>query len=341
MGSDVDQVEAERAKARRKRIAISVAAVVVLIPTVAMVIVNHRETEVPPPLWTADALPIPEEQVNGWPLIAHYHSTTISGIDLEPIDKLLRASKDGTPLPELGRLFSPARSVAGKIRKHTALCQRAFARDRMVVPCLAVERKACTIEPLDICSRLVMFAALDEVARGSPRGTSRMAHVLRQLNDAAANSPHPWLQARALMLLRQAIHQAGSILRWRRVPTASLRQSLQRISESSLPEKHFVIGSYLFKHLVLQQLLAQNETWLLDEGDIMRGFNAPFAAAARGSPLPPPPDYTAGLFWWFRNPIGKKMLDGIKPGADEDFRKTAELRASVLERRREALELEK
>jgi hypothetical protein len=34
------------------------------------------------------------------------------------------------------------------------------------------------------------------------------------------------------------------------------------------------------------------------------------------------------------------MLDAIRPGADDDFRKTLELRTSVLERRTEALALD-
>jgi hypothetical protein len=334
-----DRVDEEKAKARRKRIMLSTAAIMVLIPTVAMVIVNHIETEVPPPLWTTSALPVPAEADNGWSLIADYHSTTISGIDFDPIDKLLDASKSGTPLPELGRLFSPARSVASKVRKHTKICSEAFERKRMVVPCFAIGQRSCTTEPLEICARLVMFAALDDASRGSPRAISRMSSVLRQLNDAAANSPHPWIQTRSLLVLRKAIHQAGSIIKWRRVDTNPLRESLRRISETSLPVEHAVISSYLLKHLALRQMLEQGDTWLLDQGDIMRGFNGPYEVAAKGAPLPPPPDYTAGLFWWFRNPIGKKMLDALRPGADADFLKTTELRASVLERREEALQL--
>ncbi|MBW2531853.1 MAG: hypothetical protein JRI55_10245 [Deltaproteobacteria bacterium] len=339
MAESKDQVEAEREKARRKRLVIAVVAVVVLIPTVAMVIVNHIESEVPPPLWTPAALPIPAEQDNGWSLIADYHSTTISGIDLEPLDKLMGAAKSGTPLAELGRLLSPARSVASKIGKHTKVCDAAFARQRMVVPCLAVGTRACSVEPLEICSRIVLFGALDDAARGSPRATGRLSNVLRQLTDAAANSPHPWVQSRSLVLLRKGIHQAAAVIRWRRVDTEKVRESLHAVSETSLPMEHFVIGSYLLKHQVLRQLLEENDTWLLDEGDIMRGFNAPFEVAAQGKPLPPPPDYTAGLFWWFNNPIGKKMLDALTPGADADFEKTTELRASVFERRKEALEL--
>lgn len=335
-----DKVKAQEAKARRRRIAISIFAVLVLIPAAAMVIVNHLETDVPPPLWTRDALPIPAEQDNGWPLIAEYRSTTISGIDLDPLEKLLETAKSGTPLPELGRLLTPARSVASKIRKHTAICSEAFARKRMVIPCLTLGPNVCTTEPLAICTRLLSFAALDDAARGSPRATQRMDDVLRQLNDVAANSPHPWLQTRSLLLLRKAIHYAGCIIKWRKVSTSSLRERIRGISPATLPEKNAVIGTYLFKQLALQDALERNDTWLLDEGEVMRGFNRPFEVVARGEPLPPPPDYTVGLFWWFRNPIGKKMLDALKPGADADFLKGKELRESVLKRREEALQLE-
>lgn len=334
-----DQVEAARAKAQRRRLVISIAAILVLIPTVTMVIVNHVESEVPPPLWTEQDLPVPAEADNGWPPIAHYDTMTISGIDLAPLAKLLDAAKEGTPLAELGRLFRPARSVASKVRKHTGICSEAFGRERMVIPCLSLEPRACTTEPLEICTRLVLFAALDEAARGSPRATGRLGHALRQLTDAAANSRHPWVQARTLLVLREAIHQAGTLIRWRRTPLGPVRKALEQVTEQSLPLEHHVVSSYLLKHQALQHMLAENDTWLLDEGDIIRGFNAPYRVAARGEPLPPPPDYTEGLFWWFDNPIGKKMLDAVKPGADPEFEKTEELRASVFERRDEALEL--
>ena len=91
--------------------------------------------------------------------------------------------------------------------------------------------------------------------------------------------------------------------------------------------------------MALRQALDRTDSWLLDEGGVMRGLNAPFQVAKDGDELPPPPDYKAGLFWWFDNPIGKKMLDAVKPGADEDFARTTELRASVLQRRDEALKL--
>src|SRR5690606_1096762 len=170
--------------------------------------VNHVDTPVPTPVWTEEALPVPDEDENGWSLIGHYHSTTISGIKLDALDKLLAVSKDGTPLPELGRLFAPARVVASKITEHTALCSEAFERERMVIPCLSLDRDACSAEPLQICGRLVMFAALDEAARGSARAAPRIAQVLRQLNDAATSSPHPWMQTRSLLVLREAIHHA-------------------------------------------------------------------------------------------------------------------------------------
>ncbi len=45
------------------------------------------------------------------------------------------------------------------------------------------------------------------------------------------------------------------------------------------------------------------------------------------------------MFWWFRNPVGKKMLDAVVPGADETFKRTVELRDTALERREETLKL--
>lgn len=333
-----DRVELERRRAKRRRMAIILVAVVLLVPTVAMVVVNRIETEVPAPLWTQDALPIPEEAVNGWPLIAHYHSTTISGIDLAPIDKLLGASTDAK-LVELGPLFRPARVVASKIEAHTAICREAFERERMVVPCLSTEPGACTHEPLAICSRLLSFEALDQASRGSPAGAQLLALVTRRLADAAGNSPHPWVQARTMLLLRKAIHHAAVVIKWRRSNTQPAREALEAISEESLPREHLAIGSYLLKHLALREALARTDTWLLDEGSIMRGLEAPFRPVKEGGEVAPPPDYTAGAFWWFDNPIGKKMLDAVKPGADEDYLRTKELRASVLKRRQEALKL--
>lgn len=337
MEAGADPVAFEKAKLRRRRILFVAVAVLILIPTAAMVVVNHIDTPAPPPHFTKDALPAPADEHNGWPLIAHYHSTTISGIRLDPLDKLLAVSKDGTPLPELTRLFSPARVVAAKITEHTKLCSQAFERERMVIPCLSLEPDVCTTEPLEICARLVAFAALDEAARGRPRAASRTAQVLRQLNDAAANSPHPWMQTRSLLLLREAIHHAATIIKWRRIDATPIREAITAIS---LPEKHLVIASYLLKHLALEQALSRTDTWLLDRGAIMQGLNRPFGVASRGEPLPPPSDHTVGAFWWVDNPIGDKMLDALEPGADEDFLEAQKLRASVLKRREEALKLE-
>ena len=337
MEADTDPVAALRAKARRKRNRLVALSVIVLVPLSAMVVVNHIETPVPPPVWTEAALPIPDEADNGWSLIAHYHSTTISGIKLDSIDKLLAVSKQGTPLPELGRLFSPARVVAGKITDHTATCSEAFERERMVIPCLSLEPDACTTEPLQICTRLVTFTALDEAARGRPRGAARVARVLRQLTDAAANSPHPWMQTRALVVLRETIHHAATIMKWRRSDRAPIRAAIEAIA---LPEEHLVIGNYLLERRVLQDALERADTWLVDEGAVMRGFDEPYQVAAKGEPLPPPADHTTGAFWWFDNPVGKRMLDALKPGADEAFVEGQELRASVLKLREEALKLE-
>ena len=333
-----EQREAKERKARRKRVAIALVAVALLIPIAALNIVNRIETDVPSPLWTTAAFPTPSEDDNGFPLIAHYHSTTISGIDLQPIDNLLAASRDNR-LPELGRVFSPARVVASKIREHTALCTQAFDKKRMVIPCLAVEEGACTTEALQICTRLVTFAALDEAARGAPTGVRKMAGVLRQLNDVAANSPHPWVQARGLVLLRAAIHHAAAVIKWRRVNAQPLRDAIAHISEESLPPMNIVIASYLLKHLALRQALDQADTWLLDEGSVIRGLNEPFETARDGGQLPPPIDFQADLFWWFNNPVGKKMLATVRPGADDDYKRTAALRDTVLKRREEALRL--
>jgi hypothetical protein len=334
-----DPVDAEERKARRKRVVFWTIAVIFLVPTAAMIVVNRIETEVPPPLWTKDSLPAPAEADNGWELIKHYHSTTISGIDLTPLDKLLAAARDGNKLPKLAPLFSPARVVASKIRKHTKICSDAFERKRMVIPCLSIEANACKTEPLEICTRIVTFAALDEASRGSARGVRHMSNVLRQLRDTASNSPHPWVQARGLVVLRQAIHHASVIIKWRRTDASPLRESLQAISEETLPLKNVAIASYLLKHMALRKALDQADTWLLDEGGIMRGLNAPFQVVNEGGELPAPPNYKSGLFWWFDNPIGKKMLDTVKPGADKDFVHTTELRASLLKRREEALKL--
>jgi hypothetical protein len=229
--------------------------------------------------------------------------------------------------------------VAGKIREHTAICSGAFERRRMVVPCLSLEANACSLEPVEICTRLVTFAALDEASRGSPRGAELMSHVLRQLTDVTANSPHPWIQARGMVSLRQAIHHASVIIKWHRGDMRALRAALEAIDDRTLPQKHVVIASYLLKHMALRKALDAAETWLLDEGSILRGLNAPFEVANGGAALPEPIDHTTGMFWWFDNPIGKKMLDAVQPGADKDYLRTTELRATVLKRRDEALKL--
>lgn len=303
---------------------------------IAINVVNRMESDVPAPLWTVDAFDPPPEEENGWPLIAHYHSTTISGIDLAPIDNFLAASRD-RPLPELGRVLSPARSVASKITKHTALCNEAFARDRMVVPCFELEK--CSIEPLEICGKLVTFSAMNAASRGSPGGVRMMSQVLKTLHDAATASAHPWVQARALTELRSAIHNAAAIIKWRRGNTLALRAAVERISKHTLPIEKLVIASYLLKHRVLQDGMERTDTWLLDEGSIMRGLNAPFEAWQRSGQLPPPQTHAKGWFWWFDNPVGKKMLDMVKPGADEGYEKAVELRRTVLLRRDETLEL--
>jgi hypothetical protein len=333
------QLTAEERKAQRRRKRLIVVATILLVPTVLIYVVNHIDTDVPPPLWTEADLPIPAEAENGWTSIKHYDSMTISGIDLEPIDKLLAAARDGTPLADLGRLFQPARVVAAKIREHTAICSQAFERKRLVIPCISLDTHACTTEPVDICSQLASFAALDDTARGSPSGAALMANVIRRLTDAAANSPHAWMQARLLLSLRRAIHHGAVIIKWRRADAEPVRASLRAITDETLPVKHLVVASYLIKHMALRQALERTDTWLLDEGDIVNGLNAAFEAAARGGSLAPPPDHTTGLFWWFDNPVGKRMLDAVQPGADKDFVRTSELRASVLERRDEALKL--
>jgi len=325
-------------------VALMTVAVLVLVPSLAIVVVNRIETEVPAPLWTQDSLPAAPEADNGWTLIAHYRSTTISGIDLAPLDKLLAAARSGTPAPKLGRLFSPARVVAGKIRSHTKLCRDAFERKRLMVPCFSLQsgpanEQACTTEPLEICLRLVSFAAIDAAARSSSTGARQMATVVRQLTDAAANSPHPWVQARAYKLLMRSIHHAGVIMKWRRGDRPQLRESIRAISDASAPYEHIVIASYLLKHAAVRDALARTDTWLLDEGDIMRGLNAPFEVAEAGGELPRPSDHTDGLLWWFKNPIGKKMLDAVQPGADDDFTRTLELRDSVFRLRDDALSL--
>ena len=325
--------------ARRKVRLLVAVAIVLIVPSVAMVIVNRIETEVPPPVWTLAAFPIPAEAENGWPSIRHYDSMTISGIDLEPIDKLLSLARQGKSPAELARFFSPARVVASKITEHTKICSESFARERMVVPCLSLDKHECSTEPLAICSRLLGFAALDEAARGSPHGARRIEDVLRQLSDAAASSPHPWVQARTLVLLPKAIHHAVVVAQWHRASGPALRKAIAAIDEVRLPEKHLVIASYLLKHLALREALARTDTWLLDEGDIMRGFNAPFQEAEDGRDLPPPTSYEEGLFWWFKNPVGKRMLEKLAPGADEDFLKSKGLRDKVLAKRDEALKL--
>ncbi|MEZ4441420.1 MAG: hypothetical protein R3B72_20130 [Polyangiaceae bacterium] len=329
----------EEQKARRRRMLLYGLAVVLLIPTLAIVIVNRIPTEVPPPLWTPDELPAPAEADNGWTLIAHYHSTTISGIDLDPIDKLLHAVRKDEKVPNLTRLWSPARVVASKITEHTKLCTEAFSRKRLVIPCLSLEPDACTTEPVEICTRLVTFAALDQAWGGSPAGAALLATVLERLTDVASNSPHPWMQARTLVRLRDAVHHAGALIKWHRGNASAVRAALEALGPDALPVEHIVIANYLLKHMAIREALAHTDTWLLDEGSIMRGLNAPFEVAKQGGALPPPAVHTEGAFWWFENPIGKKMLDAMKPGADEDYGKTLELRESVLKRRGEALAL--
>jgi hypothetical protein len=210
----------------------------------------------------------------------------------------------------------------------------------MVVPCLEIEENACTAEPLSICTRLVTFAALDQASRGSPAGVARMSRVLDRLTDAAANSPHPWVQARALKLLRGAIHHAAAIIKWRRGNTKPLRAAVESISPEKLPLRSLVIASFLLKHMVLRDGLDKTDTWLVDEGSVIRGLNAPFEAFEEDGDLPPPRPYTEGLFWWFQNPVGKKMLDAVHPGADEDYLRATELRETLFERRKETLRLQ-
>jgi hypothetical protein len=330
----------EPTRARRNQRVRTIVALIALVPAVALIVANRIGTAVPAPVWTPGALRLPSELDNGWTPIARFDFMTTSGVNLDPIDKFLAASRGDASLVELGGLLGPARAVAGAVRKQTEICHDAFAHERMVVPCLSVEAGACTTEPLEICARLAMFAALDDASRGLPSAADRMSNVLGRLTDAAANSPHPWMQARSLVLLRQAIHHAATIIKWRRVNVEPLRQALRSITETSLPTKHFVIASYLLKHLALRKGIERADSWLLDEGSTMRGLNAPFAVAAAGGPLPSPPDHTEGLFWWFFNPVGKKLLDALRPGADDDYRKTIELRASVLKRRDEALALQ-
>lgn len=325
-------------ESRRKRWALYAIAGLLVILAVAINAVNRVQTEVPEPLWTRDALDMPGAEANGFTLIAHYHSTTISGIDLEPIDKVLALARDHQ-LSELGRVFAPARSVASKITEHAELCGRAFERERMVVPCLEIDEGACSVEPLSICTRLVTFSALDDASRGAPGGVQRMSRVLERLMDAAANSPHPWVQARALALLRGAIHHAAVIIRWRRGDTRPLRAAVERITPETLPLRSLVVASFLLKHEVLRDGLDKTDTWLLDEGSVIRELNAPFEAFAETGELPPPRTYTDGLLWWFENPVGKRMLDAVRPGADDDFVRTTELRDTLFKRREETLRL--
>lgn len=333
-----DQVsELEKKQTRRRNLVIAVA-VVMLVPTIAINVVNRIATEIPPPLWTAEDLPAPKEDDNGFVPIRHYDTMTISGIDLQPIDKLLTVAKD-VKLAELGRLFAPARVVASKITEHTAICTSAFERERMVIPCLSTTASECSIEPVAICAQLVSFAALDQASRGSARGATLLSHVLRQLTDVAANSRHPFVQAKALLLLREAIHHAAVVIKWRRGNTAAVRTALAAIDDASLPLEHAVVASFLLKHLALKEAIARTDTWLLDEGKIMTGLNEAFASAKGGGELQPPPDFTAGVFWWFDNPVGKRMLEAVKPGADEDFDKLVEVRKTVFQRRDEALKL--
>ncbi|HHH28546.1 MAG TPA: hypothetical protein ENK57_09390 [Polyangiaceae bacterium] len=329
--------ELEKKQTRRRNLLIAVA-VVMLVPTVAINIVNRTATEVPPPLWTAEDLPAPDEKDNGFLTIRHYDTMTISGIDLQPIDKLLTVSKD-VKLAELGRLFAPARVVASKITEHTATCTAAFEQPRMVIPCLSTTASECSIEPVAICAQLVSFAALDHASRGSPQGVTLLGHLLRQLTDVAANSRHPFVQAKGLLLLREAVHHAAVVIKWRRGRTAQLRQALSAIDDQTLPLEHAVIASFLLKRLALKEAIARTDTWLLDEGQVMAGLNEAFASAKGGGELAPPPDFTEGLFWWFDNPIGKRMLEAVKPGADEDFAKLKEVRKTVFQRRDEALKL--
>ncbi|MEQ9323987.1 MAG: hypothetical protein RIF41_32785, partial [Polyangiaceae bacterium] len=299
MGDPVSELEKKQQRRRRLLIALSV---VLLVPTLAINVVNRIPADVPPPLWTADDLPAPPEDDNGFRPIRHSDTMTISGIDLQPIDKLLTVSKD-VKLAELGRLFAPARVVASKITEHTATCTSAFERERMVIPCLSTTASECSIEPVAICAQLVSFAALDQASRGSARGPTLLAHVLRQLTDVAANSRHPFVQAKALLLLREAIHHAAVVIKWRRGSTTEIREALSTIDEASLPLEHAVIASFLLKHLALKEAIARTDTWLLDEGKIMTGLNESFASAQRGGELSPPPDFTDGIFWWFDNPV--------------------------------------
>ena len=305
---------------------------------VAINVVNRFDTDVPPPLWTPDALPEPAADDNGWPDIAHYHATTISGIDLQPLDNLLAATRDH-PLPELGRVFAPARVVASKIRAHTQVCADAFAKERMVITCLALEEGTCTAEALEICTRIATFAALDRASRGAPSGVVMMANVVARLRDAAANSPHPWVQGRVLVLLRASIHHAAALIKWRRGHTQPLRDAVAAVSEESLPLVNLAIANYLLKHLALREAMDKSDTWLLDEGAVLEGLNEPFEKAKRGLDLPPPVNHTQGWFWWFDNPIGKKMLDAVRPGADDGYVRVRDLRATVLQRREETLRL--
>ncbi len=259
-------------KSRRRRAALFALTFALVAFVVAMNVVNRIETEIPEPLWSVATFDVPRAEDNGFTLIAHYHSTTISGIDCQPIDNLLDASRN-QKLSELPRVFSPARSAASKIKPHTATCTEGFTRDRMVIPCLEIEEGACSAESLDICTRLVTFSALDLASRGSAAGVRKMSDVLDKLNDAAVHSPHPWVQARCIRLLRGAIHHSAAVIKWRRVNTRTLRQAVERIA---LPMESLVTSSYLLKHAVLRDGMAKTETWLLDECDVMRGLNAPF-----------------------------------------------------------------
>ena len=309
--------------------------------TLIFVATNHLHEAIPKPVWTRADLPLPAEEVNGWSQIRSIDLKRIQSLDPDPLYQLIAAaSRNGTKLSELHGGIRRAAHVAAKLRDHTRSCEQAFSQPRMVLPCLSAAPKACSAEPLLYCSRLLRFASLQAAAgRRWARAQKLTVHLVRRSHDAATHSRHPWNQTRALSILRSAIHLSANLIKWRRVGLTPLHKALADLNARSLPLERLVVANYLLKRAVLSKGVAAADTFLLDKGALWRAFDAPFAAVKKGKALAAPDAHTSGLFWWFHNAVGKRMLNAIRPGADEDFQRSLKLRDNVLKRRQQALGL--
>jgi hypothetical protein len=199
------------------------------------------------------------------------------------------------------------------------LCAQAFERPRFADACPMDYQTECPGLVTFECQRLLAYRALDLAARGDPVEAVHVADRLLAGTIDQAQTGRGFLgQTVAQANLKDAFTVVDVLTRWLGTEAvAPLRARLRAFDPDTLRPELALVGEYV---LVLRAFELMRSSggedvpgWLFSEGATRQILDRAYQEAAAGGPFVVPTQ-REGLLWWFHNPVGKLLLDGMAIG---------------------------